>query len=235
MAMSAPTLSIIVPTFREAENIPALVARIEAATAPFDGRRALLIVDDASGDGIDRVVAGLGRDWVTLIDRAGPRDLSGAVLDGLRAARGDLLVVMDADLSHPPESIPDLLAALEAGADIAVGSRYVAGAAIAEDWGGGRHLNSRAGTLIARLFTRLRDPMSGFFALTRATFENAGPLAPIGYKILLELLVKCRPARVVEVPIRFADRAQGESKLTLGQQMRFLRHVGRLLRYRLAP
>ncbi|MHA1114520.1 MAG: polyprenol monophosphomannose synthase [Alphaproteobacteria bacterium] len=233
--MSAPRLSIIVPTYREAENIAPLVARVEAATEPLAETREMLIVDDSSGDGIDGVVAGLDRPWVRLIARTAPRDLSGAVLDGLRAARGEVLVVMDADLSHPPESIPDLLAALEAGADMAVGSRYVPGAAIAEAWGGGRHLNSRAGTLLARLFTPLRDPMSGFFALTRATLAGAGRLNPIGYKILLELLVKCRPARVVEVPIRFADRERGESKLNLAQQIRFLRHVGRLLRYRLTP
>jgi dolichol-phosphate mannosyltransferase len=139
---------------------------------------------------------------------------------------------MDADLSHPPEAIPSLLRKLDEGADFVVGSRYVDGGVTDDDWGFFRWLNSRVATLLARPFTSLEDPMSGFFALRRTTFARADALNPIGYKIGLELLVKCRCSAVAEVPIAFVDRIHGESKLTLREQFRYLRHVRRLFIYR---
>lgn len=234
-ATALPAVSIIVPTWREAENIPGLVARVEAVLPAIPGGAELLILDDNSQDGTDQAVAALDRDWVRLIVRDGVRDLSAAVLDGLRAARGATLVVMDADLSHPPEKIPTMIAALKGEAcDFVIGSRHVAGASLDEKWSNSRRLNSLGGTLLARLFTPVGDPMSGFFALRRETFAAAAPLDPIGYKIMLELLVKCDIRRPLEIPIHFSDRAKGESKLTLAQQLRYLRHVARLLRYRLS-
>jgi dolichol-phosphate mannosyltransferase len=135
-------------------------------------------------------------------------------------------------LSHPPEAIPSLLRKLDEGSDFVVGSRYVEGGVTDDDWGFFRWLNSRVATLLARPFTSLEDPMSGFFALRRTTFARADALNPIGYKIGLELLVKCRCSAVAEVPIAFVDRIHGESKLTLREQFRYLRHVRRLFIYR---
>jgi dolichol-phosphate mannosyltransferase len=140
--------------------------------------------------------------------------------------------VMDADLSHPPESIPAILSELRQGSDFVVGSRYVEGGMTDDNWGMLRWLNSRVATVLARPFTSIKDPMSGFFALSRATYAGADELNPIGYKIGLELLVKCRCKRVSEVPISFSDRILGESKLTAREQLRYLQHIRRLFLYK---
>jgi dolichol-phosphate mannosyltransferase len=227
------SVSVIVPTYREAENITDLIGRIEAVKDEHALTLDLLILDDPSGDGTDKIVADLDKAWVRLITRTGERGLSYAVADGLAAATGDQLLVMDADLSHPPEAIPAMLVALnEPGMDFVIGSRYVPGASTDEDWGFARWINSKIATWLARPFTRAKDPMAGFFALRRETYASAEALNPIGYKIGLELLVKCGCENVAEVPIHFADRAKGESKLNLSEQLRYLRHLKRLADYK---
>jgi dolichol-phosphate mannosyltransferase len=166
-----------------------------------------------------------------LVVRQGPRDLSLAVLEGFRAARGRRLLVMDADLSHPPESVPALLDALDQPeTDFVIGSRYVA-AGRTEAWAWSRQWQSRFATWLSKpLVGAIRDPMAGFFALRRDTFEQAVRLDPVGYKISLELLCRCPHRRVVEVPITFRDRAAGQSKMNLEQQGRYLAHLDRLYR-----
>jgi dolichol-phosphate mannosyltransferase len=139
---------------------------------------------------------------------------------------------MDADLSHPPEAIPGLLDALAEGADFVVGSRFVKGGSTDDDWGFFRWLNSRVATCLALPLTALKDPMSGFFALRRETFLAGREFNPIGYKIGLELLIKCDCRRVVEVPIHFADRRFGESKLSFREQLRYVQHLRRLYIYK---
>ena len=127
------------------------------------------------------------------------------MIAGLKLANGDVLVVMDADLSHPPEKVPELVAALrDPAADFVIGSRYVSGGGTADDWGVFRWLNSKAATLLAWPLTSVRDPMAGFFALRRKDFTaHQSELDPIGYKIGLELMVKCDCRHPVEVPIFF--------------------------------
>jgi dolichol-phosphate mannosyltransferase len=233
-------VSIVVPTYREAENLPALVERIGSTLAETDLRAEIIIVDDNSRDGTEEVCRQLEQSFpacpVHLIVRTEERGLSSAVITGMRRARGDILVVMDADLSHPPEAIPALVAALDDPAtDMVIGSRYVAGGGTADDWGLFRWLNSKAATLLARPFTSAKDPMAGFFALRRQSFNEAeSRLDPIGYKIGLELLVKCGFRNVVEVPIMFANRFKGESKLSLKEQLNYLRHLKRLFDHRYA-
>jgi dolichol-phosphate mannosyltransferase len=145
-------------------------------------------------------------------------------------ARGEVFVVMDADLQHPPSKLPELIAPIASGeAEFSLGSRYMSGGSTAERWGIFRMLNSRIATLLARPFSgRVTDPMSGFFAIGRSTFERGQRLTPIGYKIALELIAKCRVASVKEIRIHFAERARGESKLTLREQVRYLEHLSRL-------
>jgi dolichol-phosphate mannosyltransferase len=225
-------VSLIVPTFREAENVPDLVARVKAVRDEHAVDLEMIIVDDDSRDGIDRIVESLNLPWLRMMVRRGERGLSSAVLAGMREARGGVLMVMDADLSHPPERIPDLLTALEGGADLALGSRYVRGGSTDAKWGFVRWLNSRVATLLARPLTSVRDPMSGFFALRRESLDQAAALNPLGYKIGLELMVKCRCKAVAEIPIAFVERTRGRSKLTLRQQWLYLRHIVRLLRFR---
>jgi dolichol-phosphate mannosyltransferase len=140
---------------------------------------------------------------------------------------------MDADCSHPPEALPLLVRAIQDKAEMVIGSRYVRGSSVAESWGMLRWLNSRAATLLAWPLTGLSDPMAGFFAMRRELFtQNAHRLNPIGYKIGLELVVKCNCRSVEEVPIHFENRLHGESKLTLAEQLRYLQHLGRLYRFR---
>ncbi|MDB5320923.1 MAG: hypothetical protein JWN40_2554 [Phycisphaerales bacterium] len=222
-------VSMVVPTFQEAGNLPLLIQRVTRVAQQQGWEPELLIMDDDSQDGSDRAVAGAGVGWASLITRHTDRGLSPAVLDGLRRAKGDYLVVLDADLSHPPEQIPELIAALDSGADFALGSRYVEGGSTDHDWGLFRWLNSRIATFLARPLTHVKDPMSGFFAIKRETFEAGRQFSPIGYKIGLELLVKCRCKKPVEVPIHFADRQIGKSKLTLTEQLKYIKHVRRLL------
>lgn len=189
-------------------------------------------MDDDSRDGTEPLVAARTESWIRLVVRKHDRGLSPAVLEGLRLARGDVLVCMDADLSHPPESVPAMLRKLQEGADFVVGSRYAEGGTTSDDWGILRWLNSRVATVLARPFSKTRDPMSGFFALQRRTFEAGRDFNPIGYKIGLELTVKCRCERVVEVPIHFENRRFGRSKLTLRQQLLYLQHLRRLYIYK---
>ncbi len=228
-----PAVSIVVPTFREALNIEPLARRVERAVLPVVPALELTFVDDDSGDGTEERVAALGLPWVRVLVRRGERGLSSAVIHGCRAATHDVLVVMDADLSHPPEAIPSMVRALDDGADFALGSRYVAGGSTDASWSVFRRLNSRVATLLALALTPVRDPMSGFFALRRGTFERAERLDPVGFKIGLELMVKCRCREVREIPIHFADRVRGESKLSVRQQAAYLRHLGRLWAFRL--
>jgi dolichol-phosphate mannosyltransferase len=225
-----PQISLIVPALNEAENIPLLLPRIDAALAgrPYE----VLIVDDNSKDATPQVCAELAQKYpLRLLVRAIPKDgLGGAVLHGIAAAKGEYLVVMDADLQHPPERLPDLLAPLKKGeADFVVGSRYISGGSTGEKWTLFRKINSRVATVLARPFAgRTNDPMSGFFALHRRSYENAQRLTPLGYKIGLELMCKCRVKNVREIPIHFAERTHGQSKLTLAEQFRYLEHLSRL-------
>jgi dolichol-phosphate mannosyltransferase len=155
------------------------------------------------------------------------------VLHGIAIARGQFLIVMDADLQHPPEAIPYLLSPLKQGdAEFVIGSRYVAGGTTADGWSPLRRLNSAVATLLARPFARrAHDPMSGFFALRRETYQRAARLNPLGYKIALELICKCRARRIMEVPIHFGVRTAGDSKLNLKQQFLYLRHLARLYNF----
>lgn len=226
--MSQPRLSVVVPTYREVENLPCLIDRIAKVRHDYHLDLELLIVDDDSRDGTVELVASRPEECLRLIVRTGTRGLSQAVLEGLRQAQGEVLACMDADLSHPPESLPAMLEQVQAGADLVVGSRYVQGATTADDWGILRRLNSQVATLLARPFTRIRDPMAGFFALPRTTYESSSDFNPVGYKIGLELMVKCHCKRVVEIPIKFEDRKFGKSKLSLKQQLLFLKHLRRL-------
>jgi mannose-6-phosphate isomerase-like protein (cupin superfamily) len=233
-------VTVVVPTRNEAPNLRPLLDRTEAA---LDGVASweLLVVDD-SDDDTPEVARALGEETglVRLHHRpAGERTdgLSGAVLDGFAAARGAVIVVMDADLQHPPEVLPELVApTLDGRADIVVGSRYCADAA--HDAGTGldgpwRRAVSRAARwpvfLVRPRLARVRDPLGGFFALRREVLHDV-ELAPTGFKVLLEVLARGRWAHVLEVPYRFADREAGTSKADLRQGLAFGRHLARLLR-----
>ncbi len=234
MSEPAPVASIIVPTFREAENLESLIERCFLATQNANIQAELIIVDDNSDDGTDDVIEKfVDRYPVKLIIRKGKRGLATAVLAGFEHARGDKFVVLDADLQHPPEMIPALLQALDnEECDFALGSRYAQGGGIEESWPLYRRLTSRVATLLANPLAPLADPMSGFFAITRETWKNAAHLNPHGYKIALEIYVKARCTRPIEVPIYFATRRAGESKLTMSQKIQYACSLLGLFKFR---
>ncbi len=225
-------LSIVVPTFNERENIAPLARRIFQAVDP--AHTDLLLVDDNSPDGTAQVATALASDYpVRSLVRTTDRGLATAVIAGLRAARGDLIVSMDADLSHPPERIPALLEPLnDPTVNMTIGSRFVPGGKVDLHWPAHRRLNSWVARMLARPLTPVRDMMAGFFAVRRDSLRLDG-LHPIGYKIALELIVRHRWRNVVEVPITFSDRHAGQTKLNLAEQLRYLRHLARLYAFAL--
>jgi dolichol-phosphate mannosyltransferase len=226
-------VSIVVPTYREADNLPLLVPRITAALEPLPHE--IIVVDDNSNDGTDQIVTALSEQGhaVRLILRTDQRGLSSAVLRGFSEAKGRVLICMDADLSHPPEALPRMIETLEKhSAEFVIGSRYVVGGTTDGEWGLLRKLNSKVATLMARPFCRVSDPLAGYFALPRVVFERAEALNPVGYKIGLELIVKCGCIHIVELPINFSDRRFGQSKLGLREQINYLRHLKRLADFR---
>jgi dolichol-phosphate mannosyltransferase len=186
-------------------------------------------VDDGSPDGTANVADRLGATHpLRVVRRAGKAGLASAVVAGFAAAKGDTLLVMDADLSHPPEVVPDLVRAIADGADLAVGSRYVAGGGT-EDWPMKRRVVSRVACLMGNVLVPIRDSTSGFFAIRRSVIEGV-KLNPIGFKIGFEVMARGRYGRAVEVPYTFRDRELGKSKFgqrEIGQYLIQLVQVAR--------
>ena len=228
--MRDPRVSIIVPTYEEAGNIEELLRRIrEALESSGISDYEVIVVDDNSPDGTCDIVRRIGeRDpRVRCILRERERGLSSAVVEGFRRARGEYLVVMDADLQHPPEVIPRLIEALEKGADVAVASRYARGGGV-EKWSRVRLFMSRVGTIGVKVLVRegrkTSDPLSGFFAIRRSAIRLES-LRPRGFKILLEILARHPCLRVVDVPYVFQRRHSGRSKLGFGVVLDFLKQA----------
>ncbi|HUJ41812.1 MAG TPA: methyltransferase domain-containing protein [Candidatus Acidoferrales bacterium] len=228
-------ISLVVPTYNERASIARLVERTGAALAQCGEDYELIIVDDGSPDGtaeeVERLAAE-GRPWLRVHVRRYERDLSTAVVAGWRIARGDVLGCMDADLQHPPELLPRLLAALRnSPADVAVGSRHVAGGGVSQ-WSLWRRFVSWTATLMAAgilpgTLGKVSDPMSGFFVM-RAGVIRQTALSPIGYKILLEVLARGSYERIAEVPYVFEERAVGGSKMTMRTAVQYIAHLVRI-------
>jgi dolichol-phosphate mannosyltransferase len=223
-------LSVVVPTYNEAGSVPKLAERLHAALGARDWE--LVIVDDGSPDGTADIAAALApRTPTNVVRRAGKGGLASAVIAGFAAARGDILVVMDADLSHPPELVPALLSAIEDGADLAVGSRYVAGGGV-EDWPMKRQIVSRVACLMGSALVPVRDATSGFFALRRSVIDGV-TLNPIGFKIGFEVIARGRYRSVVEVPYTFRDRELGASKFGRREVGQYVVQLGQIARDKL--
>ena len=235
-ADSCPAFALVIPTLREAANIELVFNRVRAAMDPFGVPYEVIVVDDESRDGIEEVVADLSaRDpRIRLIVRRGERGLAGAVMRGWSASHARVLAVMDADLQHPPELLPHLWQEIEAGADLAVGSRYASGGSLRE-WKPWRHLMSRIAvwmTLpVQRTGIRTHDPMSGFFMLRRSCIDEI-ELQKSGFKILLEILARGEIRSVVEVPFNFGRRHAGSSKAGVRVAAAYIMLLLRLYRQR---
>lgn len=228
-------VTLVVPTFNESANIRELLRQI-GESVPSRLPCEVVFVDDSTDDTPD-VIREAAREHpfpVTVLHREQPEGgLGGAVVEGLRAATSEWIVVMDGDCQHPPSLVPELVATGErSGAGLVVASRYIEGGSRAGLAGGYRVAVSRGATWLTKsLFPRrlhgVSDPMSGFFAIRRADV-TADTLKPLGYKILLELAVRSRPRRVAEVPFVFQDRFAGASKSGAREGLRFLRHLAGL-------
>ena len=194
----------------------------------------LIVVDDGSPDGTaDLAESYADKHPVRVVRRPGKAGLASAVLAGFAQARGDVLVVMDADLSHPPEAVPRLVAAIVEGADLAVGSRYVKGGGT-EDWPLKRRVVSRAACLMGNVLVPVRDCTSGFFAIRKSSIEGV-KLNPIGFKIGFEVMARARYKKAVEVPYVFRDRELGKSKFGRREILQYLVQLGQVARDRVRP
>jgi dolichol-phosphate mannosyltransferase len=209
-------LALVIPTLREAKNLPGLLDHIRSVLDPVGIDYEIIVVDDDSRDGTEEIVTALGHSdpRVRLLIRKGERGLSGAILYGWRQTDAGILGVMDADLQHPPELLPALIAAIQAGNDLAIGSRYTAGGQLG-NWNPVRKFLSTAAVWatwpIQRSGVRAKDPMTGFFLLRRECIDGI-EFQPTGFKLLLEILVRGRLRSVKELPLAFGLRAQGASK-----------------------
>jgi len=228
-------LSVVVPTYNERERIEELVARVVnawsgSADAGARGGIEIIIVDDNSPDGTGSFAESLGARWpVRVIHSARKLGLSTAVMAGFEIARGDIVTVMDADLSHPPQLVPEFVRVLrESGADFVVASRYVPGGSNTDV--AVRRIMSRAACWAARSVTPVHDSMSGFFALHGDRAKAARTVAH-GFKICLELLVRTAPRDVVEIPYAFVGRSAGKSKMNLREVLGFLKQLWDLRRF----
>ncbi len=216
--LQSPDLSLIVPTYNEAENIGELISRLSVALS--DVTWEVIFVDDNSPDGTADKVREISRrlPHVSCLSRIDRRGLSSACIEGMHMARAPVLAVIDADLQHDETRLPIMLSELaHSGSDIVVGSRYMDGGSTG-DWGLFRLLVSRVATTLGRLFVpkNLTDPMSGYFMVRQAVFlETAPHLYGKGFKILLDIFASSpRPLTFKEVPYRFRNRNAGESKLS---------------------
>ena len=224
-------VSVIIPTYNERDNIGPLVERMQDALSGYAYE--VVFVDDDSKDGTVELITSLSDRYpVRVIVRRDKRGLASAVVDGLAQMDGQVAVVMDADLQHPPEIIPSLLKAIDDGSDVAVASRYTTGGGM-RGWSLTRKVISKGATFLAHLLLpstrQVKDPMSGFFSLRRQVVDSAS-LSPKGYKILLEILVEGQFNRAVKLPFTFETRSRGESKLSAKQQVDYLKHLYSLLR-----
>lgn len=238
-------VSVILPTYNEAENISVLLPRLKSVLESTVGNEyEIVIVDDNSPDNTAalaiRRANELGMaDNVKVLIREEKRGLATAVIDGIKKSSGKYIIVMDADLQHPPEKIKDIVTELIKGAEIVVASRYIEGG---KDEGLNifRKLVSRMASLMGKLLVPqirpLSDPMSGFFGIDRKVIEGRiNQMNPRGFKILLEIMVKGRYLKenVKEVPLVFDKRRYGKSKLGMMGIIEFLMHILSLNDYRI--
>jgi len=210
--------SLVIPTYNEKDNIESLLEKIQSSLQGICHE--IIVVDDDSPDRTWQLIQLLAKENTSLrlIRRTKSRGLSSAVFDGFKKARGEILAVMDADLSHDVSLLPEMVRLIESQhAECVVGSRRVTGGGV-DHWPFYRKWFSDFATALAHILTgiQVKDPMSGYFCLGRNLFDQAeAHLRPKGYKILLEFLVKSSPRKIVELPYVFVNRRQGYSKLSM--------------------
>jgi dolichol-phosphate mannosyltransferase len=237
-ASSSLKIALVIPTLREAGNICELLRRVRIALDPLRLDYEVIVVDDDSRDGTEELVTEFAaRDpRVRLLVRRGQSGLAGAVLHGWQHTDASVLGVMDADLQHPPELLPELISALSTGNDLAIGSRYAANGSL-RHWNPFRRLLSAAAiwltSPVQRRELRTTDPMSGFFFLRRECIEGIA-FQQVGFKLLLEILVRGRLRSLKEIPFAFGQRHHGTSKASLQVALDYCRLLAALYRSKIA-
>ena len=227
-------VSVVVPTYNETLNLRPLTERLFAAAKEASLEVELFFADDESEGSAEsaKIVEKLAWEGYCVRletrKRSEGRGLSSAVLLGFSKATHDVCVCMDADLQHEPESVPAVCApVLDGAADFAIGSRHTGDGGIGFEWSLARRVISKGATLLAYPLSRSTDPMSGFFCVHKATLAR-GTCNPLGFKIALEVMVRCRCATIVDVPITFRERNEGESKLSAKQNVEYLMQLASL-------
>jgi dolichol-phosphate mannosyltransferase len=238
VTIRSKSLSVIVPTYNESKNIVGILDSLRKHL-PIGIDTEIIVVDDNSPDGTGSIVEEYAKNSkkenaqsVQIIHRKTERGLSSAILAGIKYAKGDAVVVMDSDFSHPPQTIPKMIEELQKSeCDIVVASRYVNGGSV-KGWPFKRKMISKGATKIARhgLGIKIKDPMSGFFAFKRNIINNI-KFDAIGYKILLEILVKARGVKVKEIPYEFINRKEGSSKLDTSVAIDYVKSLWKLYRH----
>jgi dolichol-phosphate mannosyltransferase len=228
--MMQETLSLIIPTYNEKDNIKPLIERVHQALSGY--KYEIVIVDDNSLDGTIEAAEKLAAQYpVKVIVRKGEKGLATAVVHGLKFAAGKIIGVMDADLQHPPEVLPDLIKAIEGGADMAVASRYIEGGGC-PNWDLSRKVISKVALKLSHLFLpslkQVKDPLTGFFMFRRDNVD-IDRLKPVGYKISIEVMLVGNFKNIVEVPFIFEERSAGQSKLRPQQQIDYIKHIFSLM------
>ncbi len=231
-------ISIIIPTYNESQNILQILKSIKD-NLPKNFVTQAIVVDDNSPDGTGKLVEDYLKNikkmadyTIEIIHRKAKDGLSSAILKGIQHAKGDTIVVMDCDFSHPPHIIPKLIESIKKYQyDIVVASRYIKGGKI-QGWSLKRKTMSKFATLIAKkgLGINTHDPMSGFFAFKRNIIKGLN-IDAIGYKFLLEILVKTKDVSIKEIPYTFQNRELGSSKLSIRTIFDYYRSVWKLYRY----
>ncbi len=217
-------ISVEIPTYNESENLPVLIDRLEKLDLSLE----IIVIDDNSPDGTYAVAQGLSEKYgnIKILKRPSKQGLASAISDGLKLVQGDYVAVMDADLQHPPEVLMSMLDEAKHGSDIIIASRYIENGSSGK-FGLLRRVVSRGATFLAHAMLRetrgVKDPMSGFFVFKRSILEGK-KIESTGYKVLLEVLVKGGGERKVsEIPYVFGKRLLGKSKLTIGENFKFIR------------
>ncbi|MCQ2735884.1 MAG: polyprenol monophosphomannose synthase [bacterium] len=224
-------ISIIVPCYNEAESLPLLADAVFKVLSENSIDGEMVVVDDNSPDGTGQIAEELGKKYnVKTVHREKKAGLSGAVMAGIDAASGDIIGVMDADLSHDPAIIPRLVKPLEENrAQVSIGSRHVPGGG-SDHWPLIRRFISKTAILMGRIVTDVRDVTSGYFFFRREIIKDA-EINPIGFKIGLEIFVKASYEHFIEIPFIFKDRQHGQSKLGRGEVVNYLKHLAALRKF----
>lgn len=218
-------ISLIIPTYNEKENISNLLKKLITEFKTIKADYEIVVVDDNSPDGTGKIVDTFSQKnkRILIIHRGGKNGLSSAVIDGIRKSSGNIICVMDADFSHPPEKIKELFNSIKGGKDLVIGSRHVRGGKIL-GWNMKRKAMSKFATILARPLTKAKDPMSGFF-MFKKNIINLEKINAKGFKILLEVLIKGKHKNMGEVPIVFINRKEGKSKASMKEIVFYLQNL----------